>query len=543
MSNTPIRVSVSQIRKFKRCQRAWWYEYGPLGLKSPAKPSAQLGTQVHDILEKYLLEGTEPPATKAGRIASCGLDKLPDPAGLEIERSITLPLNDDAKILCRIDMLGTDRAYIGDHKTTSDFKWAKTRAELDTDVQLLTYAYAAYHETKPATVDAELIYYRTRGLPVSMSVKTMLDWESIEKNWFEMGEIARDMSPKKQCPTGESTTPNPKACGDYGGCFHADRCPFSPKNFVNRLDEIVSVDKIDSVANAAQPQEDKKMSKQGKDIQSIFGIKPPEATETPAPAPKDEVAEKLAEAGLYYDDDGQLRSIHANPPEAAPEPEAAPAPVFQKQRKPKCTVETLKRAADQIRAEILGVGMMKEQDVREKFADFIAPSKPSDKRWDRFVNFMELKHDGDWFVAPDVETDETPEPQTTEAPAPVVPVVPGVSEKQRISNFEKGAPAIGARFVVMVGASFGAGAPSHAMSFANFAAPYIAQVEALEHKEFWRLDAEFAQGSKLLAGVMHAAFRQDPPTGLIIGDASDGVFRTVLPVLERAGALVIYGRR
>jgi CRISPR/Cas system-associated exonuclease Cas4 (RecB family) len=149
-TNTPtpnsIRVSVSQTKKYMRCQKSWWYQYGPLGIKPPAKASAKLGTLVHHILEEYQSNGTEPPETKAGRIASCGLDKLPDPDGLEIERSITLPLGENSKILCRIDMLGKDRFYVGDHKTTSDFKWAKTRAELNTDVQLLTYAYAAYHE-------------------------------------------------------------------------------------------------------------------------------------------------------------------------------------------------------------------------------------------------------------------------------------------------------------------------------------------------------------------------------------------------------------
>ena len=539
MTNTPkpkpIRVSVSQIRKYKRCARAWWYEYGPLGLKSPAKPSAQLGTQVHDILEKYLLEGTEPPATKAGRIASCGLDKLPDPAGLDIERSITLPLNDDANILCRIDMLGTDRAYIGDHKTTSDFKWAKTRAELDTDVQLLTYAYAAYHETKPENVEAELIYYRTRGLPVSMSVKTVLDWNSIEQNWAEMGELAREMAPKKACSTGESTTPNPKACGDYGGCYHADRCPFSPKN-KNAFDNVLTCDNTEPVADAAQPKKDREMTKQGKTIQSIFGIAPPEAkTETAptqtAPTQKDEIAEKMAEAGLYIDDDGKLRSIHANPPaaEAPTEPVKAPA-AFQAKRKKQCTVDDLRNAADEIRNEILAAGMMKKQAVEEKLADFIAPSNVTDSRWSRFCNFLELKLDGDWFHAPEKDDDPTEEPdeKTTEAPAPV--------RQQK-------AAAIDAPFVVMVDAGFGANSPANAVTFSNFAAPYVAKLEAIENRPFYELDADYAKGSKLLAGVMTAAFRQDRPQGLVVANSGDGVFRTVLPVLERAGALVIYGRR
>ena len=199
-----IRVSVSQINKYQRCQYKWWREYGPLQDKSPPKASAQLGTEIHDILEKFQRDGTPLPDTRAGRIAACGVDNLPDPSGLEIERSITLPLTANSKILCRIDMMGKDRPYIGDHKTTSDFKWAKTRAELDNDVQLLTYAYAAYHETRPETVDAELLYYRTRGLPVSMVVGTKLSWDTIQKNWEMIGKIAEEMAPKKNDPDGSS---------------------------------------------------------------------------------------------------------------------------------------------------------------------------------------------------------------------------------------------------------------------------------------------------------------------------------------------------
>jgi len=266
----PIRVSVSQIRKYKRCPRAWWYEYGPYQDKSPPKPAAALGSKVHDILEKYLLEGTEPPDTKPGRIASCGLDKLPDPAGLSIEESIILPLSENSKILCRIDMLGTDQFYIGDHKTTSDFKWAKTRGELNTDIQLLTYAYAAYYEDKPETVDAELIYYRTRGLPVSMSVSTSLPWDQIEKNWKDLGEIAEEMAPKKTDPTGETCTGNANACGDYGGCYHAEKCPFSPKNR-NTLANNPTTDNNTRTATAEQTK-GKKMDQKTQSIREYYTV-------------------------------------------------------------------------------------------------------------------------------------------------------------------------------------------------------------------------------------------------------------------------------
>ena len=190
MTNTPkpenIRVSVSQIKKYKRCEYAWWREYGPLKIKPPPKPSAALGTKVHGVIEEWILNGTPIPETKAGRIASAGLDKLRPAEELEIERSITLPLTENSKMLCRIDMLGKNSPYVGDHKTTKNFGYALTRAEVLRDPQVLTYCFAGYHETKPAEIDVELIYYRTTGQPVSMAVGGVVSWEDVEANWKQI---------------------------------------------------------------------------------------------------------------------------------------------------------------------------------------------------------------------------------------------------------------------------------------------------------------------------------------------------------------------
>lgn len=599
MNNTPkpntpsIRVSVSQIRKYKRCARSWWYQYGPLGIKPPANKSASLGSAVHHILEGYLLEGTEPPATKAGRIAACGLDKLPNPDELEIEKSITLPLAENSKILCRIDMLGKDRPYVGDHKTTSDFKWAKTRGELNTDVQLLTYAYAAYHESQPAEVDAELIYYRTRGLPVSMSVSTILKWEDIEKNWALMGEIAEEMAPKKLDPTGDTCAPNTGACNDFGGCFFAGECPFSPRNRKNLdpgLDKVTSRDNnvraLDD-AKTKTKKEKRKMSKKSKDIQAAFGILSPDAAEPQKPEPKKadpkaEAVEKLVEmlnlfggkipgetvmsflktkgideehwrdvltgAGAEIDSEGNI-SMQTTTEETTPKAPKG-AEIFAPKR---CTVDTLKQVAYEMKTKIIDAGGMAESDVKAFFAQAIAPSTPTPSRWRRFVSFMELENEGGWFkdgnpegytVDPEEKSGAQLDREAYEAktgkPAPVEAApAPKKAELAEVN-------ALAGRLIVMVDALFGANGPSNAISFNLWVAPYIAAVESLpaaQGRDFYTLDADYAKGSKFLCGVLAAAFKQDKPEGLILADSGNGTFRSVLPVLEQAGAVVIYGRR
>jgi len=572
----PIRVSVSQIKKYMMCNRAWWYEYGPLKDKSPPTASTALGSKVHDILEKYLLEGTEPPENKAGRIASCGLDKLPDPEGLSIEESITIPLSENSKMLCRIDMLGTNSFYIGDHKTTSDFKWAKTRAELNNDVQLLSYAYAAYHEDKPEKVEGELIYYRTRGLPVSMSIKTVLDWEDIEKNWHSMGEIAEEMAPKKDDPDGESCPGNSGACSNFGGCYHAPKCPFSPQNRQiekNNSTQVAKTDNNTPTAVAVIKEEGNKMDQKTIDIQKAFGILPPdvgpEVDQTPSLAdavtsdlkamlrlfggtvPGESVKNLFINKGLDEAEwptvlqnagatvDGQTVTTAA----AVEKPVVEEKPTFQAQRK-SFTDKDIRECANELREMVkASEGGISEDQIRAWFQGKMPPNrKVSETRWNRLVEYSELTLDGCWFHMPD-QNGYTKEPEEkTLEPIPV----PGITEEKRIENFAKGAPAIGGRFVVMVDALFSANTPSNALPFSVWVAPYMAAVEAKQEsqgRDFYTLDADYAKGSKLLCSVLLAAFRQEEPVGLIVGDSGNAVFRSVLPVLERFGAVVIYGRR
>jgi CRISPR/Cas system-associated exonuclease Cas4 (RecB family) len=669
-----IRVSVSQNKKYMRCQKSWWYQYGPLGIKPPAKSAAKLGSQVHHILEEYQTNGTEPPDTKAGRIASCGLDKLPDPNGLEIERSITLPLSENSKILCRIDMLGKDRFYVGDHKTTSDFKWAKTRAELNTDVQLLTYAYAAYHEDKPAEVEAELIYYRTRGLPVSMAVSTVLKWDEIEANWEQMGKIAEEMAPKKSDPTGDTCTPNTAACNDFGGCFFASQCPSSPKNRVIWVVKVVTSDNnVSAAPTAPKPKKEKVKMKSSKEIQKLFGILSPDA-EKPAPKPKadpigleakflrrkekaqevvkmielfggsvpgqtvmaflqksdipeNKYAAVIEAAGAELNAEGVV-TMKSQTTEEAPKQNNA-VEIFSPKR---CTVDTLKLVAAELRKEIITAGGMAEMDVKKRFNQAIAPSTPTAKRWSKFLEFLELNTEGGWFeddnpngytIDPDEKTGADLDREAYEAktgkkapaapvavevgvgrnviprdmgdPVPYVAFTPEVEKavtelqniadaRGRITGMEvadilrkNGIPkndheavinraelkygsvttpyfkpkdskfaAIGGRFVVLVDALFGAHAPTHAVSFNKWVESYMLAVEnlpAAQGRDFYTLDADYAKGSKLLCAVISAAFKKDTPSGLIVADSGNGIFRSVLPVLEQAGAIVIYGRR
>ena len=285
----PLRISVSQIKLFERCARAYFYEYGEPKRKSPSTKAAAFGSEVHTVLEGYL-QGEEIPETRAGRVASAGLKHLRPADELEIEANILIPVGDTgARILCRVDMLGTGEPYIGDHKTTSDFRWARSVHEIGNDLQLLTYAYAAYHETQPEEVAVELVYYRTKGLPVSMAVGASVPWERIADNWREVVEVVPKLQAIRANKTGEGIAGNSGACGDYGGCFHCEICPFSPEG----LAKSVNRDNLQEAANSKQQTTNSKKEKdmitqKAKNLQNSLGLSrilpskaPPQVEQTP----------------------------------------------------------------------------------------------------------------------------------------------------------------------------------------------------------------------------------------------------------------------
>jgi hypothetical protein len=277
--------------------------------------------------------------------------------------------------------------------------------------------------------------------------------------------------------------------------------------------------------------------------------------------PENKYAAVIEAAGAELNAEGVV-TMKSQTTEEAPKQNNA-VEIFSPKR---CTVDTLKLVAAELRKEIITAGGMAEMDVKKRFNQAIAPSTPTAKRWSKFLEFLELNTEGGWFeddnphkytIDPEEKTGADLDREAYEAKtgkkAPVVPVtvlaapvVPGVSEEQRISNFAKAAPAIGGRFVVLVDALFGAHAPTHAVSFNKWVESYMLAVEnlpAAQGRDFYTLDADYAKGSKLLCSVISAAFKKDTPSGLIVADSGNGIFRSVLPVLEQAGAIVIYGRR
>lgn len=232
-------VSATQVTQFQRCQRVWWWGYVQ-GYKQPTTPAMERGSKIHDALEEW---------QKTGKIVE-------DPDGYHRyveavrDKGYVGEPKDDESIVEEKVWMNTEQGlppwlgYIDyghqpgdlprllDYKTTSDFRYNKTPAELSVNVQLLSYARWFYEMNPDYEDDIEVghVYLKTypKKIPkkpqtgmviVQMTKDHVMDvWgSSIITSISEMVEVATVNNV-------DDIPPNVVACSDYGGCFHRDRC-------------------------------------------------------------------------------------------------------------------------------------------------------------------------------------------------------------------------------------------------------------------------------------------------------------------------------
>lgn len=238
-------VSASQISLYRECARKWAWRYISK-IQTPQHPAAALGTEVDDTqLQPYLRDGRPFDFTReSGYIANAGLEFLPKPQslGLEVQRHFILPSPASGERFAYqgyMDLWLPDSSlvpgmpggapFVGDFKTTSDLKWAKSEEVLSRDVQAMLYATDALFETGADAVDLAWIYFQTRGprrtkrthLRVT-SNHAIEQFKAIERTALEMFEARATVTDPLSLP------PTPSQCEAYGGCPFRSRCNLSP---------------------------------------------------------------------------------------------------------------------------------------------------------------------------------------------------------------------------------------------------------------------------------------------------------------------------
>ena len=537
-----VRVSVSQIQQWLRCEYRWWYAYGPLQRKSKGGPATWLGSAVHIALEEYeagrgipeaehlaelMLEDQNfkdwdyerryKVAKKAVPISSVGLDKLPEPGTVQVERSIEMQCG-KAVMVCRIDM--SAEGYIGDHKTTSNLSWAKSTHEVANNVQLLTYAYAALHEDPPEVVKVELLYRTTRGVCHTLNVSAEVPWQRVEDNWREMVEISAELVEHKHDDTPDKLTPNINACGDFRGCEHQRYCTYSPKNRNKTL-------RSDTMRHSEKAQSIR-------DRLGLSKILPPEAP------PNIEQTETLLEdaaRAVAIAEPEQVQEVY-NARGVAPEnrevaPAVAPAVKPLRATELEQLSERLAHGDD---AEVAYLDM--SEKVEQEYG-----KKLTDRRWQAMLNHAglieyesELVSSEQWHKA---EAAAEPEPE----PVPVKDLQSTLAAvRDQAHQREQQLSQVASFDMVVLVDCYFEKTPPGAITLSEYVAPYQATVAQQSGVDYYEL-IEYNEGAKQIAGKLMAAVYKEHPKGVLLVDSGDPLASRVLSILRSCdGVAIIRGK-
>lgn len=231
------QTSASQAQDCDRCARRWYYDRIE-GHRSPASKAMAAGTAIDDTYAQPYLRG-EGIRTDGewGWLMPALATVLPKPERvLAVQWEFRIPTVPDGPIWHGyadwLEEVSAERVHVGDLKSVSDLQWAKTRAELLENIQMLSYAEAAYQVLAPAEVSIGHVVVRRKPparvltVPGPNEAPILISRQRAADEWGgrilpivgEMMLIARSATHARD------VEPNTAACGDFGGCAHRSRC-------------------------------------------------------------------------------------------------------------------------------------------------------------------------------------------------------------------------------------------------------------------------------------------------------------------------------
>jgi len=231
-----LTTSATRVKKFRRCERKWWFEE-VCKLPQPEFAAAQLGTQVHALLERKVRDNAPFPedGSKAASVAVAGYDLLrrtldPWPAEVHCEVGTDGLVLAGLPVTSRIDLValgGPDPIHVLDYKTTSNFHYAHTEESARSDPQTIIYTTGAlqlFFARYPCTsVRMTYLYINTRNAQTKV-VSVLL---SHAERVAELQNITRDVARQQFVATVHDVAlvkGNLDACDDFRGCPQRPHC-------------------------------------------------------------------------------------------------------------------------------------------------------------------------------------------------------------------------------------------------------------------------------------------------------------------------------
>lgn len=239
-----IRVSPSQVAKFRDCKRAWAFRYID-GIPDIADSSKDFGINGHARIEEWLETGKHPGDDVTGQLIQKaikpGFLPSPDPR-LLIEQEIQMGmLNGHALMLGYADLiLPPTESMIPiliDHKFTSDSRYALKASELAVDAQRIIYGRYIIERFNAEQTMARWIYYEARWKDRAANERKLGRVQKVEHiltredacgdGWLRIADDVEQMLITKQTaktamevePTGAGIS-----CDKYRGCPYREKC-------------------------------------------------------------------------------------------------------------------------------------------------------------------------------------------------------------------------------------------------------------------------------------------------------------------------------
>lgn len=295
-------VSASQVESWNACPRKWHFEK-VRGFKEPPTAAQQRGTAIHAVAEYAVNHAGAMPDSPYVPFGQAMLPYLPigQPRVLAEYKMNLATAPGLPPWFGVIDLVDDSRSMskylrITDHKTSSDFRYAKTPEELRENTQVACYAkwvYETGHDEE--FVEVGHLYIHTKGdtipkrkPPRILPVYTLVDQPQVERVWARDLLSVEAMVQATSIANTDLLEPRGTSngtCTKYGGCPHRQRCGIrenAPSNRKLTKDQPATMSaflaKI-TAAKAANPA-------LAAAAAAANASKPAEAASAPATAPK-----------------------------------------------------------------------------------------------------------------------------------------------------------------------------------------------------------------------------------------------------------------
>jgi len=231
------QFSASQLDLRRQCPRAWGYRY-LMGVRKPEpvwhdgltgrERSLAFGKALHARLESYFKNEPVIWTDAIGQASLAGLHYLPTEGAVSVEEPITLDseklihLDEPVHFVGFMDLV----VYIGgapealyDYKTTGDFKWIKSRAELEENEAANLYALALMNKSGESRQACRWLYFKSKGAPCAQPVDFSISRDRAEPIVRSM--IIQAATLRQEIREGYKPADLPTnlgSCRNYGGC-------------------------------------------------------------------------------------------------------------------------------------------------------------------------------------------------------------------------------------------------------------------------------------------------------------------------------------